>query len=328
MKTNLTKTTIFNYFSGLATPLQKKMIEDWLSVGTNYEVYYEWLEEWEREHPQFLPDVDQVLQGFMQKNTTTVYYSIANQQQKKRSTNYSVWAYAAAVAALLMITTLFGWDHVRYEHYTTGYAEVKSLELEDGSTVTLNANSVLKVPRFDFDTEARKVYLKGEAEFSVVHTKDDRKFLVLTPDHLEVEVLGTEFIVFSRSRGSKVVLNKGKVSLRTLNDTTQKPITIKPGDVVTIHNGIFNVKEKQEVETHLAWKDHRFVFDHTPLIEIADQVQENFGLQMHISDRTLARRELTGTYEAENADELMEVLSRILDLEITKDGNDVILTKR
>ncbi len=330
MNQQITKSTVINFLSGQATSLQKKLVEEWLEEEKNYELFYEWLDEWEREHPQFLTDTDTALQQYVEKigNSKPEYFNeLIEVKQKSNKTNW--FRYAAATFILLSAAYLLNKaDFIQYQTYSTGYGEVKQLLLEDGSRVFLNSNSSLQVPRFGFGKTTREVLIKGEAEFSVVHTKNDQKFLVHTTDNLEIEVVGTEFVVYSRARGSKVVLNKGKVVLRTLmgKDTLPHTLTIKPGDVVTIEKGKFNLKEKQQVKAHSAWKEHRFVFDHTSLREIAFEMEESFGVSMQIQDSTLANRQLTGTFEAQDADELIQVLARVLDVQVSQRGKKVTLS--
>jgi ferric-dicitrate binding protein FerR (iron transport regulator) len=49
-----------------------------------------------------------------------------------------------------------------------------------------------------------------------------------------VVVLGTEFSVFSRDRGAKVMLNKGKVRLEYQENQVKKEITMRPGELVKL----------------------------------------------------------------------------------------------
>jgi ferric-dicitrate binding protein FerR (iron transport regulator) len=226
---------------------------------------------------------------------------------------------------LLVVINYSAGDFIQIKTFKTGFGELKTLYLSDGSKITLNSNSSLQTPRFGFGKGKREVWLQGEAEFSV--TRNDQMFLVRTPDNLEVDVLGTEFIVYSRDRGSKVVLHKGKVLLRSLHDTVHRTMTIKPGDVVTIRNGIFNLKKNQPTQIHSAWKEHRFVFDHTSLQEIAFQVEENFGVKMQITDTLLAEREVTGTYKAEDAQDLLEVLAKVLNVEMKQSGKRIVVNR-
>ena len=109
---------------------------------------------------------------------------------------------AAAVALLLLTTGLWTFRNVLiYKTYHTASGETKTFVLVDGSQVTLNTLSSLRVPRWGFGSSSREVFLDGEAAFSVRHTPDGRKFIVKTQKDFEVVVLGTEFSVFFPSPG-------------------------------------------------------------------------------------------------------------------------------
>lgn len=81
------------------------------------------------------------------------------------------WMYRIAASVLILATLgwlvyQFGMDHQIHEQ--TAFSEIKSIELPDGSTVSLNGNSSLKYDQNWADGETRMVYLEGEAFFEVV----------------------------------------------------------------------------------------------------------------------------------------------------------------
>ncbi len=249
--------------------MQNILIQEWLDNPVNRELYFQWLEEWESENPQFTPDVEPAYQRSLyivqQDNDTPEAFppaiktglgSLIHQLFVFR------WVAAASVAVILGAYLLS--DFWLYTHYETGYGEIRMVRLPDSSRVILNANSILTIPRFGFGSGTREVLLKGEAEFAVKHTTDHRKFVVRTPDKLEVRVLGTEFIVYSRDRGLKVVLSQGSVQLRSLNDLNPKP---DPDETrrrsYAIDPGRINVSHSQSLFRHQAWKQHRFMFENT-----------------------------------------------------------------
>jgi len=214
-----------------------------------------------------------------------------------------------------------------YQSYATDFGEIRKIHLPDGSDVTLNANSELFVPRWGFGTKTREVLLEGEAEFSVQHTLDHQKFIVNTPDKHQITVLGTEFVVYARQRGTKVVLNKGKVILSSANK--REIITMKPGDMVNISKKgelKLQVLNKEKLSTQLSWKDHRFVFDNTPLKEIGSLIKENFGVEIKIQTPELANRTITGAFKAESAEELVNVLAEMLSFNVVKEENSYVIS--
>ncbi|MBC8154097.1 MAG: FecR domain-containing protein [Bacteroidetes bacterium] len=326
MELNQAKLLLQTFFSGQATPYQKRLLADWLREEQHYEAYYQALHEWEKANPQVFPDIATEWQELMPRLNDPLPRPNHDIIQALPATRFAFrgWLAAASVALLMGL----GWwqqERLLYRTYSTAYGETRRVDLPDGSRVTLNANSSLRFPRFLSLLPRREARLSGEAEFSVVHTVDNRPFVVLTPDQLEVRVLGTEFIVYSRERGSQVVLNRGRVTLRSLK-SLRKPLAIHPGDVVTVDlRGNIQVQEKQPVANYAAWKKQRFVFDRTPLRDIARQIQERFGVTVHIPDVTLADRQISGNYPAQTADEVLSMLTQLLNVRADKQTNGVIL---
>nr|WP_295934028.1 FecR domain-containing protein [uncultured Dyadobacter sp.] len=321
-KSLLSKQVIRNFFEGKTTRMQHILIQEWLDNPVNRELYFQWLEEWEAENPQFTPDVELAYRRSL--HTVPISGDVPQASAAAGGALGSLrrrlfmfrWAAAASVAMLLGAYLLS--DFWLYTRYETGYGEVRTVRLPDSSRVTLNANSILTVPRFGFGSGTREVLLEGEAEFAVRHTTDHRKFVVRTPDKLEVRVLGTEFIVYSRDRGSKVVLSQGSVQLRSLNELNPKPVLMKPGDIATLSTqGKLTLSHSQSLSAHQAWKQHLFMFENTPVSEIAYQISEHFGVNVAVPDSTLAKRTLGGTFNASDPAQVLKVLSDVLSARVT-----------
>lgn len=330
MESEVNKELIVSHFARKTSPLQRELIAQWLREPANEEQYYDWLEEWENRHPQYLaPTQEALLQytAFLTENPHTEETSeetpiipMANRWRNQW------WFVAASILLLISVAAWLFQDQFLYQTYETAFGETRSIKLTDGSAVVLNANSSLRVPRWGFGTDTRAVMLTGEANFSVTHTPEDQKFVVKTANNLEVVVLGTEFTVFARKRGAKVVLNKGKVQVHYKEGATARQVLMKPGDLVTLdtrnHLSLQTVKESQR---HAAWGEKRFVFDETPLQEVAYMLEENYGLQVNIKDRELAERVLMGSFRADNVDQLLQSISELLDIDVVRQGNHVQL---
>ncbi len=315
--------------SGRATSLQKKMIEEWLQNEKSQEQFYEWLEEWETEHPQFIPDTENALDNFLSRiSDNDLPLLTINQAKKSPFYKYGKSLIWVAASLILMVLSYFpAKDIIFYKTYKTAYGEVKKFQLEDRSEIILNANSSLKVPRFDFGKENRQVFLQGEAAFSVVHTADDKRFIVNTPGNMNVEVLGTQFSVYSRNNVNTVKLQTGLVKVNIHQDKKKEQIIVKPGDVLSINYGNIKpiLKHHQPVQDFFAWKDHRFVFNNTPLTDVLQSIKETFGVDVIIEDKELQQKRIEGSFKARNVSELLNAFSQMYNIKIDTVNNDVVL---
>ncbi|SDD51778.1 FecR family protein [Dyadobacter soli] len=328
MNTPLSKEMLFTYFSGQATVLQKQLIEEWLGEPGNVERYFEWLQEWENGHPQFLPDVEQAF-----KHVQTMLEGPPASGDSARESKGTVplrWRNWLRVAAAVLLMAgaggYFYHDALIYRHYRTGYAQSRTVALNDGSRVSLLPNSDLKLLRWGFGRIGRDVYLTGEAGFVVTHQVDHQPFTVYTLDHGKVTVLGTEFFVYTRKKGTQVVLSKGKVQISSAEMAV--PLDMKPGEKASVAtDGKIAIQPLTvtELKDPVTWQEHHFHFDHTTLADASRELNAVFGLEIMVTDPALAARQVTGTFKARQADELLSVLSEMLDMRVQVEAGQVRL---
>lgn len=72
--------------------------------------------------------------------------------------------------------------------------------------------------------------------------------------------------------------------------------------------------EGADLHTHLGWLDHRMVFEHTPLKEVARTIERWYRIDMEFSDEDLGRKELTATFENDPLTEILQVIELALGL--------------
>lgn len=334
MKVAISKKLIFDVFANRVTPLQRKQIDDWLRSKENQELYYKWLEEWENRNPEYQPDSIPLIENYLIFVRSTLRHEEAIAPDCAVDdfgiSSTRLMAVAAAIAVALFISGIWLYqDSIFYKTYTTTAGETATFLLIDGSQATLAEHSSLKVPRWRSGPASREVTLEGSADFSVKHTPDHRKFIVKTRKGFEVVVLGTEFSVFSRQKGARVVLNKGKVQVNYQEGKESKKLILKPGDLIS-----FNEQNQPSLKTltHspnlLIWQEKRFVFEETQLTEVARILEETYGLEVTIVSPELGRRKLMGSFKAENLDELLQTISDLLDISVVRQENRVRLAEK
>lgn len=347
MENIVNKAVLFDYFSGRVSPLQKKSVENWLAVSTNRELYYLWLHEWELTHLQANANWQYAYEKTTQRiNDGSTALLPQDQERVSQWTIGRVLQWisrSGLIAASVLVALLIGgWlfrDKLLYQTIQTGFGETRSLTLPDGSAVTLNANSSLRflrwfdTPRFATSIAAnaahqnpRLVELTGEADFSVRHLPNHQRFVVVTPKGLNVVVLGTQFTVFSRERATRVALRSGRVELTTAQKTMPSLI-MHPGDLVTLNRqGKLALTRTTHPEVMASWKDHRFVFERTSLQEIANILHENYGLMVSIENSQLASRTISGSFSAQNANDVLQLIAQLLQINYIRENDRVSFT--
>ena len=319
------KSILFAFFEGKATAMQRKMIEEWLETPASREYFYQCLDEWEGQHPQYILNEEHIHQALNQilDNPPLRRFEPPTKPAYKNIFGAKQWLVAASVALVIMTASWVFRKTIFFKTYHTDFAQTQTLTLHDGSAVTLNANSSLLVPRFEFYKKQREVWLEGEAEFKVTHTHDHKRFVVKTDSDFAIEVLGTEFVVQTRKKQNSVVLNQGKVKV---NYALGKALYMKPGElfVVNKQSGKAELKQVAKPQQYSAWKQHEFYFDNTPFVEVAELIYDQFGLKMSIPDSALAQRKITGYFKAKRAEDMLSALQMLLEVRFERKENNVI----
>ncbi len=329
MSQSINRKILFDFFDGKATAIQRRYLEAWLREAENEAFFFRCLDEWEAEHPQYVPEADGALAKFL---TLAEVPQLAHDSQNRGvpvvplpRRSRKGWFLGIAASFMLLATGYFFEKPLRYQSYQTGNAQTRSFYLPDCTLVALNANSTLWVPRWGF-ADRREVLLEGEGEFNVTHTTDHRRFTVKTVRDFNVEVLGTEFVVFARPRGNRVVLNKGKVKVHF----QQKLHTLQPGDMLTlpVDANLPQLTKITQPELQTSWKNHQFYFDDTPLSEVRLTLEEHFGFEVVITDSTLKGRRLSGYFKADTPREIVDILSTLLGADIQLNNNRLTISKQ
>jgi ferric-dicitrate binding protein FerR (iron transport regulator) len=308
MATPLSDQLLFDYFAGKATALQRKVVAEWLADPANAETYYRLLCTYETQltqlSPRPAPTVAELERRFFLLSTASTSCPEPVAPAAYRL-NRLLWL-AASVLLLAGVSwlTLTRWQ---YQTHRADFGQTRTVRLADGSLVTLNANSTLRVPRLTFGWH-REVWLQGEAEFTVKKLPDRRNFRVHTPHALGVEVLGTTFVLYARPRGSRVVLTEGKLAVHVGVKNPSRYL-LRPNDVLQVDAG-GRARQVQVAQTQsfTDWKVHTFAFHQTPLREVAQRIHERFGTQVTFADSALASQTLSGTFDATSADELIRAI--------------------
>ncbi|MEM9830266.1 MAG: FecR domain-containing protein [Bacteroidota bacterium] len=233
---------------------------------------------------------------------------------------------AASISILLVLGVLLVTrinEPVIITHQTT-YGETRYVVLPDSSSVLLNANSSIAYQEDWLQATERKVTLTGEAFFDVHHTKDHRRFFVHA-NAVTVEVLGTSFNVLNRRDRTQVVLKEGEVKLRAVrSEILQSDITMHPGELVAIE-GSNCIQHPVSVEYYTAWMQDEHIFDGTTIAEIAQLIEDIYGIEVRVANKSLLHKKFTGRVDRGDLNGLFGQLEKVFQLSIEQKEQLVII---
>ncbi|PZO50712.1 MAG: hypothetical protein DCF16_12645 [Alphaproteobacteria bacterium] len=215
------------------------------------------------------------------------------------------------------------------EHYATAPAEVRTITLADGSTITLSGAGDASITLTD--SERRVELTSGYALFDVAHD-ESRPFVVHTPQG-DIRVLGTSFVVRIADGEVRTTVLRGSVSgaaERGLFGANRGAVTARANEEIVLNDdGAALVEiDAEAIPRRLAWRDNMLAFDGETLNEAIAQVSQQTGWTFELADADLGDMRVGGYVHAD-PEAFIELMSSSLDLEARREGDRrVILSRR
>jgi len=245
--------TLQLYFNGSADAASIESVERWRKLEP--EAFEQWAHLWRETEPE---------QPGRPFDREASWQRVAAELALARSPKRYLVPMAMAACLVLVSAIVFlanqrsHWDLVE----VTGSAR-RTLTLPDGSQAALQAGSRLSYR----DGETRVVELEGRALFDAIHL--DRPFEVRTA-HARIQVIGTNFDVWSRGGRTEITLREGSVRIIAANGEEQ---VLEPSQrAVCDEDGFVVRKESVNVEDILAWTRGSLYFRSQPLGRIVAEL--------------------------------------------------------
>jgi transmembrane sensor len=235
-----------------------------------------------------------------------------------------MWPRLIAVAAMLCLvvtaTLIFGpsWRRVSpgpagapeaWTQYASAHGQVRSFTLPDGSTMTLDAESVAQT-RFRGSERAVRL-LHGRGFFEV--TKDPaRPFAVAAADR-RVVALGTRFEVALAPGSLRVTLLRGRVAVEPL--TAGQTTILNPGQQFIEQGSAISVRTIDSgSEDQPGWRKGLIDLDDLPLGEAAMQINLYARNRIIVRDPAVARMRVSGQFRAGDPDRFAQTITEMYPL--------------
>ena len=260
------------------------------------------------------------------------------------------WRFAAAAASVLLATGIGSYAllHGRDgDRYSTPIGGIASVPLNDGSNITLNTDSDIRV---HLTPTERRVDL-GQGEGFFVVAKDPGRPFVVHAGNKTVTAIGTQFSVWRDGDDVRVVVTEGTVSVgatkeklthRTLSrphyadsdvlasgSTMPEVARLPAGGIAHITDGDILIESASvpKAEELLTWREGYLTFHETTLAEAAEEFNRYNPHKIMIYDPEVAALRISGTFRPASYDAFVRLLEEGFSIHSKTTDESTVLTR-
>jgi transmembrane sensor len=276
------------------------------------------------------------------------------QFEKQKQGRVLPWLLKITAAAMVLAGLFFA---IKYfvagrdngiKTYVAAYGERKNIQLPDGSIVTLNAGSNIKIDE-KYGIATRDIYLEGEAFFEV--KRDTSLPFIVHTTAMDVKALGTAFNVkaYLHEKITETSLIKGLVEV-TLKEDNNLKMLLYPNqkiewqhqNTITANTNASEAKKatalniadslkKKLVVTNtgdikeIAWKDNKLIFDDEEFGDIAVLLERWYGAKINFNDSSIHNYRFTGIFEKEDLNTVLDYLKESRSFNYTVERGETLI---
>lgn len=205
------------------------------------------------------------------------------------------------------------------QRFDTAVGASRVVSLPDGSRVTLDTDSLIRV---SMDDRSRDVQLDhGQAFFEVAH--DARRPFVVSADRLRVTAVGTAFSVRRVASEARVVVAEGTVRIDGGGLLPAGGIARVESDTVREHTA-----SAAELAREMSWRDGVLTFRHTSLSDAVSEFNRYGARHVVIRDPSIATLEVGGVFASNDVEAFVHLVERTFPVDVVLHPDRIELTAR
>jgi len=216
--------------------------------------------------------------------------------------------------------------------FRTAHGEQSNERLPDGSMLRLDTDSEATV-RYTGSERVAELH-RGQALFEVVHD-GTRRFRVAAGNAGAIAV-GTRFNVYRKPGVTDITVAEGKIAVFAGTPSWLRGLVGVPADVQRVSAG-FQVRVDEgsppvqpvsaDVGQALAWAEHKIVFKHRPLGEVASEFNRYGSIPVDIEDAELLALPVSGMFDAGDTDSFVAFLQTLPGVRVERTAKGIRVTK-
>lgn len=310
---------------------QARAFDQWLAEADNAAALHEAIRIWNGS--ELLADMAKVIPL---RNAALRRYRRADARRMWRGR--PGWPALGALAAILLIALAsFALLHQPVHVYSSGVGERRVAVLDDGSRLSLDADSRVDVRMTDSRRDLMLV--RGRAKFDVA--RDPLRPFSVAIDDKAVVATGTSFSVERLQKSAYVLLYEGHVAV--VNREDRKPVrqrkgnrtlaiaadlTLAPGEQLVVPLDIRDATATVsgfDPTQSLYWETGQLSFENQPLALAVERVNRHSSVKIGIGDSATGRITVNGVFDANDAEAFVEAVTALNDVVVTRGRGTITL---
>ena len=294
--------------SGHACPSERQVFKAWLAESPEHMAAWQRVAGLLKNPLADLQSVDRRSPGQLQAASKALLETTSPSRKKTLQGGVLLLLLGLGVAGVVdRVTPLAGF--MADQH--TGTGERKTIELADGSRLTLNARSAIDI---EFSAGQRRVRLR-EGELQVDVAADAQRPFVVATAQGQVKALGTRFMVRQGTDESLASVQQHSVQLDTLGGVQRR---IETGQAVSFTTHQIDPQTLTS-RSQADWLEGRVELHDEPLSALVDALRPYQTGMLRISPEA-ARVRVFGVFPLDNTAHTLSALAQTLPIKVTRYG--------
>lgn len=298
---------------GPLDPLSKRRFTRWLKADERHEILLK------------------RMQNSWQSSALDMALSSAQSQMSlTKSRRRPLWGYPSAflgglATACTLLLAVFVWlgsgsaEIGQNDVFNTAISELRDVQLHDGSSLTLNADTELSV---SIEAERRRIVLRRGGAYFDVASDAARRFEVQVGGNSVVAV-GTQFSVDRSTQGVDVIVYEGAVEV--LGAGGRSPVLVKVGERVRISDGRVSGVESVDLNRIVDWRSGWIEIADEPLPYLLDQFERYSAKPIELESDRIADFRVAGRFRLRDTEANLALLSEAYSLQVSEKPEKIVV---
>ncbi|NVJ96542.1 MAG: FecR domain-containing protein [Alphaproteobacteria bacterium] len=237
---------------------------------------------------------------------------------------------AVAASLFLILAGFYLFDpEPEFTSHGTQTAEIRTIDLPDGSVITLGASSAIDVS--DFSSGGRYVALRhGEALFDIAH--DPEHPFTVGIGQTTVEVLGTRFTVNQSNDQLAVSLIEGEVAINHIREAGFIPfmkktesVTLAPSQTVRVIDNNLGIPKTAQTSQMDSWVSGTRSYFDAPLAAVIADINRYSNTPVRLKNPSIGHLPVTLVFSVSQIETMLETLPQIAPVKLSTDNGTIII---